>query len=507
MSTSLKRFMLKNTGLSYLGQIYVMLAGILIMPFYLRHMGAEAYGLIGFFTAMQAWLYLLDAGLSPALARQIAHFRGTQQHSRYTSGRLLRSFELLILPIAVLTGLAIHMGSNAIAHGWLQASQLDPVMIGQCISLMGLMIALKLYATLYKSGIQGMEQHHWLNGINVFFATLRYFGALLFITYVSAQPLHFFLYQTLVGLLETLSFAHRAYDLMPRPRRLTGFHWRLVKPVLPFALGMSSSTVLWMLQTQLDKVLLSKALTLQEYGYFSLVALIATGILSLTNPLVQTLLPRLTMLTAEGRMTEMRALYLNVSRLFCSVLFPMAGVIAFHGQALLHAWTGNAEAALWSGPVLVWYVLGSALLAMSGFQFYLQYAHGQLRMHVWFGICSTAISVPLMAYAILTHGALGAAGVWFAVSLASLVIWPHIVHERYSPGLSFLWLSDLLRIAVMTALGLAVGDWLLPALDGSQRIETFIGLAGRGLLCLLLVFVSAKAVFSKPYLLDQTPSV
>jgi hypothetical protein len=59
----------------------------------------------------------------------------------------------------------------------------------------------------------------------------------------------------------------------------------------------------------------------------------------------------------------------------------------------------------------------------------------------------------------------------------------------------------------MTALGLAVGDWLLPALDGSQRIETFIGLAGRGLLCLLLVFVSAKAVFSKPYLLDQTPSV
>jgi O-antigen/teichoic acid export membrane protein len=281
----------------------------------------------------------------------------------------------------------------------------------------------------------------------------------------------------------------------------------MVKPVLPFALGMSSSTVLWMLQTQLDKVLLSKALTLQEYGYFSLVALIATGILSLTNPLVQTLLPRLTMLTAEGRIAEMRALYLNVSRLFCSVLFPMAGVIAFHGRELLYAWTGNAEAAAWSSPVLIWYVLGSALLAMSGFQFYLQYAHGQLRMHVWFGVCSTAISVPLMMYAILTHGALGAGAIWFAVSLGTLVIWPHIVHERFSPGLSFLWLSDLLRIAVMTALGLALGDWLLPALDGSQRIETFIGLAGRGLLCLVFVFLSAKAVFSKPYLLGQNPSV
>jgi len=49
-----QRSMLRNTGLSYAGQTYALLIGILILPFYLGHLGAEAYGLIGFFAVMQA---------------------------------------------------------------------------------------------------------------------------------------------------------------------------------------------------------------------------------------------------------------------------------------------------------------------------------------------------------------------------------------------------------------------------------------------------------------------
>src|SRR5690606_12143427 len=49
----------------------------------------------------------------------------------------------------------------------------------------------------------------------------------------------------------------------------------------------------------------------QGVGYFSLVALVSTGIMTLTNPLVQTLLPRMTMLVSEGRIGDMQALYLN----------------------------------------------------------------------------------------------------------------------------------------------------------------------------------------------------
>ena len=38
-----------NTALSYLGQAYALLVGIVVMPFYLGHLGAEGLGLSGEF--------------------------------------------------------------------------------------------------------------------------------------------------------------------------------------------------------------------------------------------------------------------------------------------------------------------------------------------------------------------------------------------------------------------------------------------------------------------------
>jgi O-antigen/teichoic acid export membrane protein len=47
---SLKRNIIAN----YTSQLYVTGVGILILPLYIKYMGAEAYGLVGFFTMLQA---------------------------------------------------------------------------------------------------------------------------------------------------------------------------------------------------------------------------------------------------------------------------------------------------------------------------------------------------------------------------------------------------------------------------------------------------------------------
>ncbi|MGH9879537.1 MAG: oligosaccharide flippase family protein, partial [Nitrososphaerales archaeon] len=67
---SLKRNIIAN----YASQIYVTLIGIVMVPLYVRYMGAEAYGLVGFFAMLQAWFQLLDMGLTPTMARETARF-------------------------------------------------------------------------------------------------------------------------------------------------------------------------------------------------------------------------------------------------------------------------------------------------------------------------------------------------------------------------------------------------------------------------------------------------
>jgi O-antigen/teichoic acid export membrane protein len=505
MGTPQKRSVVRNTALSYAGQAYAMLVGILIMPFYLGHLGAEAYGLIGFFAVMQAWLQLLDAGLSPSLVRAVAHQQGLPLSQRNT-GHLLRSFELLFLPLAGLCCAAIAAASPWLAEQWLKARTLPTQTLVDCISLMGLIIALRLYATLYKSGLQGLEQHAWLNSANVVIATLRYFGGLLLVSQISQQPRDFFQFQVAVGLLEALIFAVRAYQQMPAPYALSGFAWQLVKPILPFAASLSLTSILWIVLTQLDKVLLSERLPLDHYGYFALVALISTGIMMLSNPLVQTLLPRLTVLIAEGRQAEMQQLFLSANRFVCTLLIPLAALIATHGQAVIYAWSGDLDAALWSRSILPWYALGSVIMAISAFQFYLQYAHGRIQLHVWYSLASAVITVPVMFFAIAYQGAYGAALAWFALRALSFAIWPSIVHQRLAPDIQGPWLRDLLRISAMSAVGVSVSAPLFSLIADDSRLGLLAGLALSGLLTLLLVMASDRPLMTRLYILFRKPS-
>jgi len=65
----------KNLIASYGTQAYVSLIGLVVMPFYLRHMGADAFGLIGIFWFLQSALQLFDLGLTPTVSRQMSWFR------------------------------------------------------------------------------------------------------------------------------------------------------------------------------------------------------------------------------------------------------------------------------------------------------------------------------------------------------------------------------------------------------------------------------------------------
>ena len=69
---SLKRNILAN----YASQLYVTIIGIVMVPLYIKYMGSEAYGLVGFFSMLQAWFGLLDMGLTPTMSREAARFNG-----------------------------------------------------------------------------------------------------------------------------------------------------------------------------------------------------------------------------------------------------------------------------------------------------------------------------------------------------------------------------------------------------------------------------------------------
>jgi hypothetical protein len=64
----------RNTIANYLGTGWAALMAIAFVPLYIGYLGIEAFGIIGLFVLLQAWLTLLDLGMTPTLNREMARF-------------------------------------------------------------------------------------------------------------------------------------------------------------------------------------------------------------------------------------------------------------------------------------------------------------------------------------------------------------------------------------------------------------------------------------------------
>jgi len=286
---SLKRNVIAN----YIGQFPMAFVGILVVPLYLKHLGAEAFGLVGFFTLLQTSMHMLDMGISPTFGREVARLKSNREMA-YQLRAVARSLESIFSCIAVVIGILIFLARHWIAADWLTLTELDLNLVANCVGLMAAMIAIRWLASLYKSGIMGYENQEWINVIDVVLISLRFPGSLLLIWMCPGEIFRFFLYQTAIAVVELLVVAKKFYSLLPIVDRSVPLISLIeVKRVAPFALSVAYTGGIWILLTQLDKLILTKVLPLVEFGYFTLIATVSGGLLMLSAPISKALLPRM----------------------------------------------------------------------------------------------------------------------------------------------------------------------------------------------------------------------
>ncbi|BAU73422.1 oligosaccharide flippase family protein [Metapseudomonas furukawaii] len=461
----------KNIVFNYVGQFYVAFVGVLVLPFYLRFLGAEAYGLIGFFTLLQSCMQLLDMGMTPALSREVANARGIEGSAQQLK-TLLRSLEVVFLSIAFATGIGIFLGRHWLSQEWLTIQELDVQLVSDCIGLMGVMLAFRCFSCLYRGGIEGFEQMVWLNQYNILFNTLRFPGALGVIWLADGSVLAFFIYQVIVSLVEVLAIRVKLYKLVPGSEGVAvKFSAAEIKRILPFAAGLAYTGGIWVLVTQLDKLLLSKYLSLKDYGYFSLVATLSAAILLLSGPVSRAILPRMTILLSQNKEQEMIALYRTATRFVVCIVAPVTLVMSFFSYEIIYIWTGDSDAARWIEPVWPLFALGNGLLAIGAFQYYLQYAHGKLGLHIKYNTVSAAVSIPLIVYAAMNYGAIGVGYVWLGFRALSLLLWTPYVHKVFAPGINRKWFfKDVLPALIAATAGAALSFFLARDLFSESRV-------------------------------------
>jgi len=475
----------QNTIANYIGQLYSILIGIVILPLYLEYLGAEAYGLIGFFTMLTSWMMLLDIGLSTTLTRESAYLKH-KPNGYLDLKKLIRSIEALFLIISIFMIVMIYCGSSFLAINWLEIKTLPYNTVEHCIKLMGVTIVLRWFVGFYRGFINGLERQVWGNLFRILFNTLKFVGAFLLIKYITHNIFYFFVYQLIIGILEYLVILRKAYKLLPKTVFLLPSIIPL-KRIAPFALGIAYTTLVWVLVSQSDKLLLSHYMPLSEYGYFTLVVVISGAVMQLSSPISQAIIPRLTSHFSKDNKVEMHNLYHKGTQFIAIIIFSVVAIIVSFPYELLYAWTGDKIASAWGAPVLIWYTLGNGILAVLAFQYYLQYAHGNLKYHIRFNIVSPLVILPSMFFAVIFYGALGAGITWFCIQLFFFLVWPPFIHHKFAKGIHFDWIvKDILPACLISFIYICILKTTQINFENYNRLENFSILIIFGIILLIL---------------------
>jgi O-antigen/teichoic acid export membrane protein len=463
-----------NVFAGFAGSAWSAVLALAVVPFYVRYLGVEAYGLIGFFATLQVVLQLLDAGLATTINREVAWHCAAGKPAEART--VLSTVAVIYWSLGTIIGLSIVASAPLIASNWLQSPTIESPVLTRAVMLMGLAVACRWPVALYQGVLIGAQRLAVSSGVQMVMVTVGHAGALSLLAFWSSTIEAFFIWHAGAAL------AH-AFVLRSMAWRALGGHFgerfenRVLQRIWRFSAGMSAAAVAGVLLTQIDKVLLSRMLSLEDFGRYAICAVVASGMYVLITPVFNALYPRLSSLVSRGDTNGVKALYRTGTRLFCGVLFPVGLGVALFAEDLLAVWTGDAGFARDASRIVAFLVLGTTLHGVMHFPYALQLAHGLVRLPLFIATVLAVAMVPLIIYLTAAYGGAGGAAAWLLANAGYLFLGTWLTHRRLLVGVGAPWLLGDVGLPLAVSMLVMAGGAALLAQTGSHPQSHALALA------------------------------
>ncbi len=466
----------KNIVANYIGQGWASAMGFAFLPVYIQYLGVETLGLIGLFAMMQAWFTLLDMGMTPTLSREMA---------RFTSGaadlqairNLLKSLEFVAFIVAVAIGVSVFWTSGIIAESWVNAETLPVHVVAGAISVMSIVVGTRLIEGLYRGALMGLQRQVMANSVTVVISTLRHGGALAVVTLVSTTVEAFFAWQAVISVVSVIALGVAVHSVLPNAPARPRVSMARLREVRKFAGGMVGITVLSLVLTQIDKVMLSKFLLLKEFGYYTLASSLASCLYMFSAPITRAFYPRFVEYASAQNNGKFCDLFHLGSQTISGIIAPVGLVVCSFSGGIIYFWSGDADLARRCGTLAALLTFGTMLHTFAHVPYYCQLAHGWTSLAIYVNTAAIVILLPALIMVVPIYGAIGAACVWITLNVSYMFVNAHLMHKRLLKGEKWDWyVSDLGKPILAAVTVVLLSRWMAP-LQYESRLEWFVFLA------------------------------
>lgn len=432
----------KNIAANIMSKGWNVVSLFIFTPLYIKLLGVEAYGLVGFYSTLLAMLTFADMGFTATLTREVAKYdKNDAEENKYILN-LLRSYELLYLLISLLIFCGIWFLSSFIVNNWLNlSSALNQQHTTWAVRCMGVALALQLPADLFFGGLMGLQHQIKANLIQILWGAFRAVGAVAVMYFYSATILSFAVWQLFSNLLYCFIIRYNLWYSLNKTNYRAHFDKQVFNNTWRYSLGMALMAMMTICLTQSDKLIISKLLPLSEFTYYSIAVSVASIPLVVANPIANAIFPRFTSTVAKQDIHGMNSLYLKVTLLVSVLTITTGMVLIFFSKEFIYAWTGSKVISINSYKIAIFLTIGQLLQSITVIPYYVALAYGNIKINLRIGILSIVILLPLLFIIIGQLGIVGGGISWAVVNIIITPIYMFYIHKKFLKGLLCIWLT------------------------------------------------------------------
>ncbi len=406
----------KNIVYNLAGQLVLLVLGFVAARYVARGLGGDVLGLI-YFAAMLNTIVtaVLEMGVCTTTVKEIA--ANEVADPKYVV-RLVRSGAFLywIAYIGVAAGTVIL--APTIVERWIKLETMAPDAAIYLLRVLIVSALLGLPRAFYESVFNGLQKMHIPNAVSVGTTTVQQVGSIAIIATTADARL---VAQWMASLYVVRILIYLV--LVARNLGARAIIPKLYRSVLrrnrKFATSMVAISILAMVQTQADKVVIAALMPVAEVGIYGLLygSALRAGIL--TGSVAGAALPKLSELLNAAREHEAQAQYRKLQDLLCFGLAPLFALLAFASRplftAILNADVG-ARIVLPATLLSIGFYLNGTLTI----PYYYSLASGKPEIATRLNFYGLVVTLPLTVLLTWKLGLAGAAGAWVAYQLFSL---------------------------------------------------------------------------------------
>ena len=334
---------------------------------------------------------------------------------------------------------------------------------------MGVLCALRLVENIYSSSIAGLQRQVLQSVLSSSLVTVRVLGAIVVLAWVSPTVEAFFIWQVLISIITIPILASVVYRELPTCPRPARFSWDSVTGIWRFAGGVMTITLLSLLLTQSDKILLSRLLPLKVFAIYAVAGVLSGALYMLSTPIGAAFYPSFTQLITLRDVPALRLAYHQAAQLSAVVMGSAAIVLIVFADTVLSAWTGNPTLTQDASPILRVLAFGTLLSGFMAIPYQMQLAYGWTKLTIQMNVIAVALLVPTLLLVVPRYGGIGAAWVWVGLNAGYLLFGIYFMHLRVLPSEKWRWYRRDVIAPASAAVAIALAcRYCMP--NGASRI-------------------------------------